>query len=532
MRLLSIFLALVSAAVTAIAQTNAPQIRRLSLEDCIETALHHNLDIQITRYNPELARFTLNANYGAYDPEFSISGEHDYSRSPGGIDPQGRTYGGTESDANLFSTGLQGLLPWGTTYSLGARVSDTYGTQPGTALGEPFVVTNSFVDINSGNTISILTTNFTSVPIRDNFESVNGNVALFQLQQPFLRNFWIDNTRLQIILNKKNLQISELGLRDQVMITVTAVEQAYYNLIYSQENVRVQKMALELAERLLAENRRRVEVGALAPLDEKQAEAQAAGSRAALLAAEGDEDTQQRVLKVLLSDDYNQWMDVSIQPTINLIALPETFNLQESWRKGLTQRPDVLEQKLALEKQGYVVKYQKNQLLPQLNLVGSAGYNASSRKNFDDALDQIGGRDNPFWAVGGQMSFPLFNTSAKNNYRSAKATREQIQLQLKQLQQRVLILIENAIAVAKTDFQRVQATREARIYAEAALEAEQKKLENGKSTSFEVLRLQRDLTTARSAEIRALADYNIDLAQLAQTEGSTLERRHITIEAK
>ena len=75
-------------------------------------------------------------------------------------------------------------------------------------------------------------------------------------------------------------------------------------------------------------------------------------------------------------------------------------------------------------------------------------------------------------------------------------------------------------------------TRAAREYAEAALQAEQKKLESGKSTSFEVLQLQKDLTTARSAEIRALADYNIALAQIAINEGTTLERRKVTLDVK
>jgi outer membrane protein TolC len=78
----------------------------------------------------------------------------------------------------------------------------------------------------------------------------------------------------------------------------------------------------------------------------------------------------------------------------------------------------------------------------------------------------------------------------------------------------------------------VTARREARIYAEAALEAEQKKLENGKSTSFVVLQLTKDLTTARSAEIRALADYNQALADAALQEGTTLDRRHIKLEWK
>ncbi len=127
---------------------------------------------------------------------------------------------------------------------------------------------------------------------------------------------------------------------------------------------------------------------------------------------------------------------------------------------------------------------------------------------------------------------PIFNRAAVNSYRAAKATRDQLALQLKQIQQGILIQIENDIAVAKTDFQRVQATREARIYAEEALHAEEKKLASGKSTSFEVLRLQRDLTTAASAEIRALADYNIDLSTIALHEGNTLDRRKVSVSTK
>jgi outer membrane protein TolC len=93
-----------------------------------------------------------------------------------------------------------------------------------------------------------------------------------------------------------------------------------------------------------------------------------------------------------------------------------------------------------------------------------------------------------------------------------------------------MVEIDNAVKVAKTNFERIEATRQARLYAEAALDAEQKKLENGKSTSFQVLQLQRDLTSRRSEEIRALADYNKSLADLAQKEGATLDRHGINLE--
>ena len=501
MRQIRILLALMALSVGALAQTNTPEVRTLSLEDCFQIALEHNLDVQIKRYNPEIARFTLKSAYGVYDPTFSASGAHEYSQSAGGLDEQNRPFAGTEADGNRVGAGFAGLLPWGLTYNLAGNVNDTYGQRP-------------FLDTN-----------------RIFFENVSGSIGFLQLRQPVLRNFWIDNNRLQIYLDRSDLKISELDLRAQVITTVTDVETAYYNLLFAQESVKVQEKALELANRLVTENKKRVEVGALAPLDEKQAESQAAASKADLLAAMGTEDTQERVLKSLLSDDYSKWKDVSIQPTAAMIALPETFNLHESWERGLRSRPDLLQQQVNLEKQGYVVRYQKNQLFPQLDLVGDYGYSASS-PTLTGSLDQFRAQDNPFWSAGAQISIPLGNRSARNNYKSAKATKQLVTLQLKQLEQKVLIQIENAIATARTSFQRVDATREARIYAEAALGAEQKKLESGKSTSFEVLRLQRDLTSARSAEIRALADYNIALAQIALNEGTTLDRRHVTLEIK
>jgi len=130
------------------------------------------------------------------------------------------------------------------------------------------------------------------------------------------------------------------------------------------------------------------------------------------------------------------------------------------------------------------------------------------------------------------VTVPLGNITARNAYKSAKAGVQQGLLQLKQEEQTVLIAIDNDVKIVQSDLQRVDATREARIYAEAALEAEQKKLENGKSTSFIVLQLQSSLTTARSAEIQAQANYNIALEQLALDEGNTLERNHIDLQIK
>jgi outer membrane protein TolC len=115
-------------------------------------------------------------------------------------------------------------------------------------------------------------------------------------------------------------------------------------------------------------------------------------------------------------------------------------------------------------------------------------------------------------------------------HKANKAAMEQTVLGLKQTEQNIMVEIDNAVKLAETSYRRVDATRQARAYAEAALEAEQKKLENGKSTSFVVLQLQRDLTSAQSEEILALTEYNKSLAALARSEGTTLERHAINFE--
>jgi len=522
------------AAVAASAQTTDSITNSLALEECIQTALQHNFDVQIKRYNPQFARYTLNTFYADYDPLFSFSGEHDYNKSPGGVDAQGRSFSGTESETDRLSTRLHGLLPWGLTWDLSGSLPNRVDTQTKSVEIKTapltFFTNTVYSFTNQQQAISTVITNYDTASVRTPFENTSGNVGV-QLRQPVLKNFWIDSTRYNIAIKKRDLRISELELRFQIITTVTAVEDAYYNLIFADENVKVQTAARDLAKRLLEENKTKVRIGALAPLDEKQAESQVATSEADLLAALGTRDTQQRVLKNLLSDDYSKWEDVVVKPIETLQAVPQAFNKQDSWQKGLNMRPDLHQAKLSLEKQGYVVRFQRNQLFPQLDLFGTYGFNGSSAE-YSGALDQFRRGNSPFYSAGAELSIPLGNTGARNNYKLAKATKEQLALQLKQLEQTVLVQIENAIAVAMTSFERAKATKNATEFAEAALDAEQKKLQNGKSTSFQVLSLQRDLTARRTDEIRALADYNIALSQLALNEGTTLERRKITLEVK
>ncbi len=487
-------------------------VRTLSLEQCVQMALERNLDVQIRRYDPEVSRFNVSISYAVYEPVLGLQYSRNGEQQPGGFDDQNRPFSGSESDTDSFSGGINGLLPWGMEYQLGGGLNNTYGDRP-----EFQTRTNEFGQIEL-------------VQVRAPFENSGGRVGALTLRQPILRDFWMDQPRYSIALSKANLRISELALQQQLMTTVTSVENAYFNLIYAADSVVVQQKALELAERLLAENKKRVEVGAMAPLDEKQAEAEVASRRADLLTAQRAYLDQQNALKNLVTDDYASWHGLRIEPAAKLDASPYIPNLTDSWTRGLTMRPDIEQYRVDLERQDITIRYQKNQLYPQLDLVGTYGYQAGGVAEFSDAITQISDRDNPFYSIGAQFSIPLGgNRATRYNLRVARTTKAQAVLELKKLEQNVMVEIDNAVGQVRTSFQKVEATRQARIYAQAALEAEQKKLENGKSTSFQVLQLQRDLVSAASSEIRALADYNIARSRLALAEGSTLERTGVDL---
>ncbi|HWX18920.1 MAG TPA: TolC family protein [Candidatus Binatia bacterium] len=469
-------------------------VRRVSLQDCIQLALQHNLDLQIDRYNPEISLYNLRANYGDYDPTWTISGQHDHNESGTQVLGGNFTIAGSVSDDNSFASTVSGSLPWGTTYNFGtlpSPIKDTYG--PG--------LNNAF-----------------------------GSVGL-TMSQPLLKNFWINTTRLNIRVAKNRLKYTEQALRLQIMQTVTTLEQAYYDLIYNRENVIVQQKAVELAERLVAENKKRLEVGALAPLDLQSAEAQAASSRAAVIQAKNQLGTQDRLVKQLLTDRYLEWANVVLDPSGTLAAPPPVLNLQDSWSQGLAMRPELLQAKMDVEKQGIQLKYDHNQIFPELDAFGTFGYNGAGPQ-FSDALDNIRSMTSKFYTYGGRISIPLSDTRTRNTYKADKVTMQQLVLTLKKLEETVMVQIDNDIGSVRAGYDQVQATRTARQYQESALDAEQKKLESGKSTTYNVLLVQRDLTTARGNEIQALDTYNKSLSQLSLDEGSTLRRLGINYEVK
>lgn len=464
------------------------------MAECIAMALDKNLDIQLRRLQPSIDLYNLDSARGYYDLTFNLNATHRFNSSPGSPDP----------NSALFNKG-----------------SDSFTESYGPSFTQQ-LETGGRVTLN-GDLIRRSGSSFTSY----NYSTDTG----ISLTQPLLKNLWIDSTRQTIQVNKRTLKIDELALRNQVITTVNNVQQAYFELVYARDNVRVQDASLGLAEKLLADNKRRVEVGALAPLDEKQSESQVAARRSDLLSAKRDLEIQINNLKNLVGDDFGSWSTTALEPADKLLAVAQPLNVQDSWRQSMELRPDLLQLREQIERQNIVLRYNHNQLFPSLDLTLTYGHNGLGQ-TLPTGLNGIQRGNNQFYSYGLVLSFPLSNTTAKNNYKAGKLTKEVLLLQFKQLEQNVIVEIDNAVKQAQTAYEKIEATRQARLYAEAALDAEQKKLENGKSTSFFVLQLQRDLTASRSAEIRALADYNKALSMLSKSEGTTLEKSNIGLEFK
>ena len=472
-------------------------VRELSLNDCIGLALENNLDLKIERISRHVVFQNEAIARGGYDPKLTVSAKRTHETSAG--ESAGTAAGalavlGSETENDSWNTAIGGRT-WlgGLSYEIGARLGDYSGTRD----GNPF-------DTSTGS-------------------------AGITLTQPLLQGFKTDSTRYSVAVAGKQSREAALQLETRLQDLLSEVETAWYALIQARASIRVQEEAVRLATQLYEDNRRKVQIGTLSILDEKQSESQAASARAALSVTQRAYAEAQNRLKQLVLADHRHFRQMEINAAGDLTAQPMTVDSEAAGLRALENRTDLRQVRIALERQGLAVEYQRNQTLPSLDLVGGYGVAASQEDNYGDALDQMQSADEPYWTIGVTLTFPLGNRAAKNRHAQSLTTAEKQLLELKKQEENALVEVDNAVAAVKTGFEQVQATKDARAYAEQALEAEQLKLEHGRSTSFVVLQLQRDLTQARNSEIQALADYNRQISGLALAEGSMLERHGVTL---
>jgi outer membrane protein TolC len=473
------------------AQPRQPEERVMTGDQLVQIALTNNLDILISRIQPEVDQFALNGLYGAYQPTLTMNASRYYAEQPGGFFTEGGLdipVPATTTKIDSYTPGLSGMLPSGLTYSLTGPLAlqdvgglRQYETEPSISL-----------------------------------------------DQPLLKNMWMNSAGYQITVAKNTLRTDQWSYRLQVMTVVFNVKTAYYRLIYARENVQVEEEALALKQETVSEDKQKVQFGAMRQLDERQAESEAASAQSDVQTALITLAQQENVMKGLLAQRLGDLDNFTIMPAEQLVAVPEHPQQQECWRVGLEERPEMVQAKLKIEKQHVTIKYDFNQLFPQIDVVGSYGRSATD-PTLDTALGDIRQATSPNYSYGIVLTVPLGNSGARGTYRADRAALQSLLFQAKKEEWTIVTAIDNDVKAIEANLLKVDYTRQARIFAEQALEAGQVELQDGKRINFEVLQFQDNLTAARSAEISALSDYNTALEQLALDEGITLERNHIDL---
>jgi len=459
----------------------------LSLQNAIALALRNNLDIAVETFNPSLRDQDLTSEQAVFDPSAFLELTRSDTRSPStnSLLRSGRT----QADLWDLNTGLRQKLPTGGTYELRFNNERLHA------------------------------------PATDPASTWSSGLAL-TLTQPLLKNFGFDATETNIRIATNNQSISREQLRLKVSDIVTQVQNAYAELAFSIENLVVQRRSLRLAQELVGLNRARVRAGVAAPVEVTQAEAQEAARVQDVILAEKSVRDNEDTLKVILNLPAAGGWGQEIRPTYTMTFEPKPTNLEESIQQALQNRYDFKSAKLDIDNKDLSVRLTRNQLLPDLSLTGSVSTNGSGTSYGSD-MGTMGSSHFISYSVGVVLTVPLGNRAAQASYIKSKLTADQARTGLKNLELQIVQQVREAVRRLESDAKRVDANRAARALAEEQLRVEQRRLEAGVTTTFNVLSFQRDLAVAQANEIRAIADYFKSLANLEKVQGTVLERNRI-----
>jgi outer membrane protein TolC len=341
----------------------------------------------------------------------------------------------------------------------------------------------------------------------------------FSYTQPLLRNFGWQTSRRDILVARNGRDIAENTLKSTLLSTIYSVEQAYWNYVYMIESLKVERQSLELAEALLDKSRKEIAIGTLAPKEILSSQAEVSSIKADILQAEEAVKDAADQLRGLINTPLDK-EPTEVVPADTPGFAKRDVTLDGALATAFKYRPDLQSGALGVRNQEINWSYAKNQILPQLDL--TAQYWSPGLSG-----DQLIYQDN--WSIQLQLTVPLSSMFTRAAVALARSSLDQQIAAMKQTEQTAYLEVRSAVRAVETNYERVGARKEARTLAEQKLEAEESKLKAGLSNNFFVLNYQRDLSVARTNELRAMIDYTLSLAFLDKVTGVSLDKRNIKI---
>ena len=479
----------------------------LSIEEAIEIALRQNIGLLIERYVRSETRLGVEQTLGIYD---TVAGFTAFASDA--TEPAVSTITGTSTSNQAFNFDFDQVIPTGGTVTLGWENSRQEEDSP-TALFSP---------------------------------RYNSNLT-FTFVQPLLRDFGRLPTERQIMLARSRNQGSRDELERQVNLVTQAVINAYWDLVGARDQLGVAHQSLDLAKELHERNRIQVEVGTLAPLELVQSEAAIATREEDIIRAQGLVGDAEDALRRLLNLPQGALWQAEIRPSTEPEADKVAIDLEQAIQTALVERPEIRAQQQVIEQARIDWGYSRNQLRPSLNLTVDYGLSGVGGTLFErdratgqilsrfpggfgDALDQVVGFDFDGWTARLVFGYPLQNRSARAQLASDRLAHERTQAQLADVQQAIITEVRQTARRVDTALKSIDAARASVRFQERSLEAERKRYENGMSSSFEITRIQDDLTQARSREVNAVVTYRRAIADFLRATGQLLDRWNITLD--
>ena len=486
-------------------------IRRISIDEAVALALENNLDLQVDRITPQIQDLTVAQARSGYTPVFRSNIDwNDQTQPPASLlaGNASQIVGNNSS----YDFGFGGFNSWGGNYSLALqqRASDYqqhfHQLQPAARL--------------------------------EHQRELHAAAAA-QLQDR--------RDAPAAAGSQKNREISDVQLRQSIALTARNVKNAYYDLMYSVGNLNVQRQSLELAQQSLKDNRARVEIGTMAPIDIVQAEAEVAQREESVILAEAAiSRAEDRLRALVFNPSSPDFWRLRIEPTEQVQFRPMPVDTDAAVASALQKRTDLNQSRKQVEAIDVNVRYFKNQTLPDVNASltyysQAIGGNSFIRdpasgfpgtivgqleKSYGSTLQTMLAGDFPTWTLQMQISYPIGQANAEASLARARLQDQQVRRLLQSQELLVATQIREFARQVTTNTKRVEATRASRVLAERRLEAEEKKFQAGMTTAFLVFQAQRDLNQARNNELQALVDYvkstvDFEAAQEAPLQGTS-----------
>jgi len=476
---------------------------QLTLDEFLKRIIERNESVQVKLLELEVNRRKARAEYGAFEPEFFAGTSREINSRENTVEQQRATLsttGNFDERNNLYQGGIETLAPTGTRIRIGYTLRD---------------LKNNLQD-------------------QSNFlfrGATNGEFQTFfgiNLTQPLLKNAGLTANLAGLRLAALGSDIAYQDYRRQLMLVLGAAEAAYWNLYMAQEQVRFFIESVATAERVLQDNRTRVQSGRAAELEILEAEAALALRRSKLSEAEQKlYEAANRIISfysetVLATNRLVRAVD---QPDIS--GRPPPFF--EAWRAAYEWNPDYLSQRQKLMQESVRLGYSRNQRLPELNLKGSYGLNGLGETPAD-SWDDIERRGFPSWSVGIEFRVPLTGgIKSDNEWAAARIRHRQAQVSLREIETQVVNGLDTVMHKIQSAHDTVTNYQTVVHFNQNLLNAALARLELGRIESRKVLDIEADLFESKNSRLEAMVQYQRARLELELLQGTLLKNRRFEL---